>query len=63
MKRLDQLNILRFIAAFLIVIYHYGKETFPFTVEPLIRIPTGGNHLVSLFFVLSGFVMVYVYYP
>jgi len=63
MKRLNQLNILRFIAAILIVIYHYGKETFPFTVEPFVRIPTGGNYLVSLFFVLSGFVIVYVYYP
>lgn len=62
MKRLDQLNILRFLAAVQIVVFHYAKNAWPFTIEPWSRIPNGPEHVVSFFFVLSGFVMVYGYY-
>lgn len=63
MKRLDQLNILRFLIAMLIVFFHYGKETFPFTVDPWRRIFHDGNYELSFFFVLSGFILTYVYGP
>ncbi len=63
MKRIDELNFLRFIAAILIVIYHFGETSFPFQTEPFIRIIRGDAYLVSFFFVLSGFIISYVYYP
>ena len=62
MKRLDQLNFFRFVAAMLIVVYHYAKNTWPFTFEPWKRIPNGDAYIVSFFFVLSGFVIAYTYY-
>lgn len=55
-NKLDQLTSLRFFAAFMIVIYHCDGF-FGFTVEKLHHLPQG----VSLFFVLSGFILTYVY--
>lgn len=60
MKRIDSLTFIRFFAAFIVVIFHFGqdtqlaKEASPFVVS--------GQQMVSLFFVLSGFVMMVSYY-
>ncbi len=62
-KRIDQLTFLRFIAAILVVITHYGGAYYPFTVEPWRHIPADGPFILGFFFVLSGFIMTYVYYP
>lgn len=52
MKRLNQFSI-----------FHFGSGTYPFTIEPWKRIPDGNGFLVNFFFVLSGFIFAYVYYP
>ncbi|PWJ40935.1 acyltransferase family protein [Sediminitomix flava] len=54
--RIDSLTFLRFLAAFIVVIFHLGKGTW-FT-STFGRIATSGPQMVSFFFVLSGFVMV-----
>jgi peptidoglycan/LPS O-acetylase OafA/YrhL len=59
--RLEQLTFTRFIAAISIVIFHYGKNIFPFhldSIEFLFRQAYVG---VSYFFILSGFIMVVAY--
>jgi peptidoglycan/LPS O-acetylase OafA/YrhL len=63
MKRLDQLNFLRFLTALVIVLFHYGKSAPPFTTDPWKRIPPIGPDVVAFFFVLSGFILAYVYKP
>lgn len=58
---ISQLNFLRFFAAIAIVIFHFGQWSLPFTnalVKPFVLISNLG---VTLFFVLSGFIMVHVY--
>jgi peptidoglycan/LPS O-acetylase OafA/YrhL len=55
------LNAIRFFAAVAIVVFHFGRWSFPFksaNVEPYVLL---SNTAVTLFFVLSGFIMVYVY--
>ena len=59
--RIEQLTFTRFIAAISIVIYHYGKNTFPFNQSFLPGIFEQANVGVSYFFILSGFVMVIAY--
>ncbi len=63
MKRLDQLNFLRFLAALAIVLFHYGRGAPPFNTPPWNRISQMGPNTVSFFFVLSGFILAYVYLP
>lgn len=63
MKRLDQLQILRFFASLWIVVFHFGAGSAPFNKEPFIRLVRGDAFIVSFFFVLSGFIIAYVYYP
>ncbi len=59
-RRLDALTGLRFFAAAWVLLYHYRKHvTFPAVVVPLIEQGRAG---VSLFFVLSGFVLYYSYH-
>jgi len=55
-----QLTFTRFIAAILIVIYHFRKGVFPFDSWP-IYLFSDLNLAVSYFFVLSGFVMLITY--
>ena len=54
-KKLDQLTSLRFFAALMIVIHHsadlFGNSDIKFSLD----------HGVSFFFVLSGFILSYVY--
>ena len=54
--RIPQLTFTRFIAAFLIVGYHFGKIVYPFSIQVLKPLVANLNVLVSYFFILSGFV-------
>jgi peptidoglycan/LPS O-acetylase OafA/YrhL len=55
MKKIDSLTFLRFIAALIVVIFHYGRDSkLILFAKPFI---TSGPQMVSLFYVLSGFVM------
>lgn len=63
MKRLDQLNFLRFVAALFIVLFHYGRGAPPFSLPRVKQIALMGPAVVSFFFVLSGFILAYVYAP
>ena len=46
----------------MVILYHGGRRLFPFTLFPLTPLLTTGEVAVSYFFVLSGFVLTYVYY-
>jgi peptidoglycan/LPS O-acetylase OafA/YrhL len=63
---LPQLTFTRFIAAMVIVIYHFGidpnRPVFPLQTPVLYNILDGGNLGVSYFYVLSGFVMIIAYF-
>ena len=54
--RVESLTFFRFIAAFIVVIFHFGAGTW-FT-KIFGRFVTAGPEMVSFFFVLSGFVMI-----
>lgn len=56
--KINQLFILRFIAAVLVVFYHYNKTAFTFEPFLLGRLVKYGNESVNFFFFLSGFIMV-----
>jgi peptidoglycan/LPS O-acetylase OafA/YrhL len=57
---IPQLNSLRFFAAVAIVIFHFGKWSWPFN-QSLNNYASIMNVAVSFFFVLSGFIMATVY--
>ena len=57
--RIEALTSLRFIAAFVVVCLHFGGETALVRVAP--GIFTAGFEMVTLFFVLSGFVLTLAY--
>lgn len=59
--RIEQLTFTRFIAAISIVIFHYGKQIFPFDLPYAETIFSQANVGVSYFFILSGFVMIIAY--
>lgn len=57
--RLESLTFFRFIAAIIVVTFHYGGETsLPLLLGSLV---TSGAPMVTFFFVLSGFVMMVAY--
>ncbi|MDH7446365.1 acyltransferase family protein [Aquimarina sp. 2201CG14-23] len=60
--RIEQLTFTRFLAAFFVVVFHYGRNVYPFNVEVLKPVLLRGNLGVSYFFVLSGFVLILAYY-
>ena len=60
--RIEQLTFPRFLAAISIVIFHYGKEVFPFNTDWTSFLFSQANVGVSFFFILSGFVMVIAYW-
>ncbi len=62
MKKLDQLTFTRFIAAFMVLVFHGGIGLFPFSIFPIVPLLSSGQTAVSYFFVLSGFVMALAYY-
>lgn len=55
------LDALRFLAAISVVIFHFGKWSWPFNDGFLVSYINVANLGVSFFFVLSGFIMFYVY--
>ena len=59
--KIPQLHFTRFLAAFSVVIFHFGLETWPFTIKEIHTIFTYGNLAVSFFFCLSGFILAVVY--
>lgn len=59
--RIDQITFTRFIAAISIVVFHYGKDIFPFNLSFLSFLFEQANVGVSFFFLLSGFVMIIAY--
>ncbi|MFC5684416.1 acyltransferase family protein [Flavobacterium sp. MAHUQ-51] len=59
--RLEQLTFTRFLAAISIVIFHFGKEVFPFYHESINFLVLQANFGVSYFFILSGFIMIISY--
>ena len=58
--RIDSLTFFRFLAASIVVIFHYGKNTALANIAP--GFLTAGPEMVSFFFVLSGFVMMIAYW-
>ena len=53
--KINSLTFFRFLAASIVVIFHYGKNTSLANIAP--GFLTAGPEMVSFFFVLSGFVM------
>ena len=51
----------RFIAAISIVVFHYGRNVFPFDMDGIKFLFRQANVGVSYFFILSGFIMVIAY--
>jgi peptidoglycan/LPS O-acetylase OafA/YrhL len=59
---LTALHFTRFMAAFCVVAYHYGKSAAPFNHGLLNTFIQNGGFAVSYFFALSGFIMMYAYH-
>jgi len=55
--RLNQLTFFRFLAAILVVAFHFGRETFPFNLPTSALFVEILSSMVSFFFLLSGFVL------
>ena len=62
MKKLDALTTTRFFAAITVLFFHGGAGLFPLNLYPITPLFTSGTVFVSYFFVLSGFILAYVYY-
>lgn len=67
--RLDRLTSLRFFAALLVVVFHFGNKGLQFGQDAMANAPfwvqglaQNGYSSVSFFFVLSGFVLAYNYF-
>jgi peptidoglycan/LPS O-acetylase OafA/YrhL len=58
--RIESLTFFRFIAASIVVIFHYGRGTTLVNLAP--KFLTAGPEMVSFFFVLSGFVLMIAYW-
>jgi len=59
---IPQLNFIRFVLSFAIVIFHVGRTIYPFD-QPVLKELVGSANLgVSFFFLLSGFIMVIAYH-
>lgn len=59
--RVEQLTFTRFLAAISIVIYHYGKNVYPYNIPWVWQVLGQANVGVSYFFILSGFVLIIAY--
>lgn len=57
MYYIKQLTFLRFLAAILVVIFHYGQKTWPFNLNGISTFISNGSIAVSFFFFLSGVVL------
>ncbi|MEO7881342.1 acyltransferase [Mucilaginibacter sp.] len=54
-KRTNTLYLIRFLAALVIIIYHYTPAPLKPSLDPIIK---NGNEAVNLFFFISGFVLI-----
>ena len=61
--RLEALTGLRFVAALLVVVHHFGRGPAAALGPAAERVAAYGYVGVSFFFVLSGFILAYVYAP
>ncbi|WP_157366708.1 acyltransferase family protein [Aquimarina agarilytica] len=59
--KIEQLTFTRFIAAFSIIIYHFGTNIFPFNHFLISAFFKQADSAVSYFFFLSGFILVIAY--
>lgn len=59
---LPALTSVRFFAALIVVLFHFGGPSLGWAPEALRHIVGAGYTGVSLFFVLSGFILAYVYH-
>lgn len=59
--RIEALSGLRFLAIAYVVVYHLGEGTFEHAPDRVRLIVNQAFHMMPLFFVLSGFVISYVY--
>lgn len=59
--RIEQLTFTRFLAAFAIVVFHFGRDVFPFDYAIIQPTVLSLNIGVSYFFILSGFVITIAY--
>lgn len=64
MTKISQLTFTRFLAAFWVVFFHYisNQNYNPFNIQIVNNILKQGNIAVIYFFVLSGFLMSYIYF-
>lgn len=59
---ISALHFTRFLAAFSVIAYHYGKAAMPFNSGIINVYIQNGGLAVSYFFALSGFIMMYAYF-
>lgn len=59
---IPQLTFPRFLAALLVIVFHFAKDVYPFNTFWLNPIVDNGNLAVSFFFFLSGLVLYVNYY-
>ncbi len=59
--QIPQLTVTRFVAAFIVLIFHGGRGSYPFTVYPGLYIAQYGFVAVVYFFLLSGFILTITY--
>ena len=59
---IPQLTFPRFLAASLVVVFHYGSSTFPFNTGLISKFVAQGSIAVSFFFFLSGLVLTINYF-
>ncbi|GAB3712001.1 acyltransferase family protein [Flavobacterium koreense] len=60
--RIEQLTFTRFVAAFAIIIYHFGSNVMPFNISFISPLVSQFSASVSYFFMLSGFIMIVSYW-
>lgn len=58
--RFESLNIFRFIAALIVITFHFGRNCSIIHFAP--NFLTSGPEMVTFFFVLSGYVLIFAYY-
>ena len=62
MHYIKQLTFLRFLAAMLVVVFHFGKESLETDITFIQELVNQGSIAVSFFFFLSGVVLAYNYF-
>jgi peptidoglycan/LPS O-acetylase OafA/YrhL len=62
LNQINQLTFTRFVAAFFVFVFHFGKDTIFFELPFISTLSRHGNIGVLYFFVLSGFILTYVYH-